>query len=245
MRVQEWLSRISKKVKWVFGGRNKFILRSIDMQGDAIIDLFRRVDEIKADVVFLQENMIGNHDATLVMVNARLNSLEGRTIGHQSLIDTLARAVPVSERRSKDYAKRLQGKTLEETAKLNKIWQTLEVEVYKHIGEIKTALETDDKRVRAVKEDFAKIFVKLDNKMDAYADKFEFIDGLEEKVKYDYDKFLSQLKKDVLEFKKTDQSIMRLTSLEERITIMEIHHRHREQLTNGSGQDSSRPIRTD
>ncbi len=241
MRVQEWLSRISKAVAWIFGGRNEFILRSIDLQGDTIIDLCRRIDEIKADVVFLQENMIGNHDATLVMVNARLNSIEGRTAGHQFMIENLASAVPVSERRSKDYAKRLQGKTLEETAKLNKIWQTLEVEVYKHIGEIKIALETDDKRLK----NLVKMFMEIGNKIDVYDVKFEFIDGLEEKVKYDYAKFLSQLKKDVLEFKKTDQSIMRLTSLEERITIMEIHHRHREQLTNGSGQDSSRPIRTD
>jgi len=86
-----------------------------------------------------------------------------------------------------------------------------------------------------------KKYSDLIERMEWATNNFAKIEKITLQAKVDYDKYIDQLQKDISEFKKTDQAVMRLAHLEERITLMEINYR--EKSHNGSGETIPRPIR--
>jgi hypothetical protein len=69
------------------------------------------------------------------------------------------------------------------------------------------------------------------------AKKIDFLNNVHETAKLHYENYLIELKREISEFAKSDNAVVRLSSLESRITLMEI--RHRESSDNGSRQELS------
>lgn len=114
-----------------------------------------------------------------------------------------------------------------------------------------------DKKIKELQDYFVEriseledIITRRNKKSTHLADRLEWalnnftkIEDVTLLAKENYDDYLQQLKTDISEFKKTDQAVMRLAHLEERITLMEV--KHRENSHNGRGEKAPRSARAD
>jgi predicted nucleic acid-binding Zn-ribbon protein len=235
MKAREWLGKVRRKVSWFFCGKTqwesewkKYAGISMSMYDSAIVDIQIRIE----------------------LLNERYTALDSR-------LGTLHNEALLGEQRAKDYAKRLDKKVSKDVSKINNMLVQLDVEfgIFKNtVKKYDKLLNENIKKVddsTAAFDNVTSMIRKEIGEFDSYKFKYNAIESLHERADVDYDKFLKKLEVAVTKFQKSDAAIERLARLEERITLMEITNVaksiaiQREQLNNGSGQDSSRSIRPD
>lgn len=159
----------------------------------------------------------------------------------------------------KDHTRYMSERTDELERQLDKINKSVNARIEEAFNQVKKQIEGTagnivagvnllGDEIHSIREEFKEVKKHASDAYDA-AYKIQHtildldrIESLIEKGSSKYKEYLDQLKKDISTFKKTDNAIVRLAHLEERITLMEVNYR--EISHNGSGKITSRSIGT-